>query len=163
MTVESVLEMLEKWGLDMSLARERVNHSPHASAILGCAVIFSARMTSTAGRASYFTGSGAPRWIKLSERLFSNGKEAMFEVFTHELAHLLTPGAHHGIAWEMAHRSIGGTAKRCHSYENMARVSRTVKLIAKCRSCGHEYRRVRRLSSNKSYHCHLCGGGLVRY
>lgn len=162
MNVKAMLEMLERWGFDTAPALARVNHSPMAKLLLSCPVIFSGRMTSTAGRASYKRIDGTPRWIKLSERLFSNGKAEVFDTFTHELAHLLTPGAHHGAAWKHAHRSIGGSGKTYHSYENMRRVRRTVKLIAKCMTCDREYRRVKRLSANRTYRCH-CGGELIRY
>lgn len=85
-------------------------------------VVWSNRMTSTAGYASWTRGSWTPSRIKLSSPIFDlNPEKFITDTPAHEAAHLIAvemfgkEGVGHGRPWKMIMRLIGRDDARCHN------------------------------------------------
>lgn len=83
----------------------------------------------------------------------------------HEYAHLLAverhgpKAANHGRLWQQAMRELGAEPKRTHEYEVQRNAPRQ-RVAYKCKRCGAEFVRTRRLPRRKTYIHADCGGGL---
>lgn len=76
----------------------------------------------------------AERKIGLSQKLVrANTIERARETILHEIAHALTPGAHHGPAWVRQARALGIKGERCFNGENTTLVG---KFFGHCERCG---------------------------
>ena len=95
--------------------------------------------------------------ISLSEPLILlNDVQAVRDVILHEIAHALTPGAHHGYTWRRKCIEIGAKPERCYSYIN----TNTPQLpyFATCGACGREHQRVRRVEPHSIRACNCQSG-----
>ena len=95
------------------IAREVVaTHPCHAQALQGLTFkVWS--MSRCAGKAWPYR-----KLVKLSRSYYSsedNFARDFRDTVLHEIAHVLTPGDHHGPKWRSVAREIGCTAKRCHT------------------------------------------------
>lgn len=60
------------------------------------------------------------RVISLSEPItLLNPKSEVHDTILHEIAHALTPGAHHNIRWQTMAKSIGASGNRCAPAETV--------------------------------------------
>jgi NAD-dependent dihydropyrimidine dehydrogenase PreA subunit len=100
----------------------------------------SARMTRSGGSVRF--RKGQPFELVLSLPFHANEDNDLRETVTHEAAHVVAGiRAGHGPQWKMIHRSMGGTAARCHSMTLAqgftARRNRPRVLVeATCPKCG---------------------------
>jgi predicted SprT family Zn-dependent metalloprotease len=114
----------------------------------------------SAGLAYYRTGS-----IGLSAIILDT-PEKLRQTLLHEYAHLLAVDRHgrkaanHGVHWRQAMIDLGLEPKVRHTYE-CVRNSPRQKVTYKCRKCGANIERSRRLPRNRRYVHSSCGGGLL--
>lgn len=73
----------------------------------------------------------------------------------HEIAHALTPGYHHGPAWQAMCLIVGANPKRC--YDSSTVEMPKGKLVATCGWCGKQFRRHKRLRRGHWAYCTACG------
>lgn len=121
-------------------------HPQHAAKLVQITFKISGRMTQCAGLANCSRSI-----VKLSLPFFAseeNFTKEFFNVVTHEIAHILCPPVRHpgrvkrdshGYAWQMMHRSLGGTGERCHELEITAGYAKrrtSVKVEMPCYKCG---------------------------
>ena len=92
------------------------------------------------GACSYTT-----RTISLSRALTRiNDSLIVRETLLHEIAHALTPGANHGLAWQAKCRELGSPARRCYSEEVVQ--PRSLYLLV-CDRCGLKIPRHRKTAA----------------
>jgi predicted SprT family Zn-dependent metalloprotease len=73
--------------------------------------------------------------IELSKTFVSvNEEPAVLDTILHEIAHALTPGAHHGPAWKRKCLEIGAKPERCSTSED--KVCPPARYTASCPTCG---------------------------
>jgi SprT protein len=103
--------------------------------------------------------------IVLSSRVLKN-PEQVAETALHEYAHLLAfhrhgrAGMGHGHAWKQAMTDLGLKPKVHHKFE-VERNQSKQQVIYKCRKCGTEFVRKRKLNANRKYFHLNCGGSLL--
>lgn len=91
--------------------------------------------------------------ISLSRRLTEiNSVEHVRETLLHEIAHALTPGAHHGEAWQAMCVQLGIEPKRLYSSAEVEQPTPRYWLV--CHSCKTRIPRHRR--SRKTFACKRC-------
>lgn len=118
------------------------------------------RMPVTAGLAIY-----GKRTIALSCILMTDAERVRVTLL-HEYAHLLAfhragrKGAGHGPAWRQAMLDLGLDPKVHHSYE-VRRNKKRQEVVYKCKKCGTEIVRRRRLNARRRYYHVECGGQIV--
>jgi predicted transcriptional regulator len=71
-------------------------------------------------------------------------------IILHEIAHALTPGAHHSKVWELVAQAIGAEPKRC-SDPDYGLVMPMFPWTGSCADCGKEFKRTKR-PSGTYYH-----------
>jgi len=82
--------------------------------------------------------------IKLSHALVGcNTVERVLLTILHEIAHALTPGAGHSIVWKLKCKEIGGNGQTCYSSENTTLP--VGKYIYRCKDCGHQWTKDRKM------------------
>jgi SprT protein len=102
--------------------------------------------------------------IGLSRHVLTD-EERVRETLVHEYAHLLAyaregkTGAGHGAAWRRAMADLGAPANVRHRYE-VRRNARRQRVAYRCRKCGKDFTRARRLPSTRTYVHAACGGAL---
>lgn len=107
------------------------------------------RSISTAGICKY-----GPKTIGLSKPLMSLWTLTQArQVILHEIAHALTPGAHHGRAWKLKCVELGIDPKRLWGSDGEAHVKPLY--AGSCRSCGKAHGR-NRMKPNTRYYCTEC-------
>ncbi len=125
----------------------------------------------TAGRAEFggaeFARPDGGGWrIGLSSRVLDD-EEKTLRTLRHEYAHLLAverhgrAGAGHGTPWRAAMRELGEAPERTHDYPVERNASR-VRAVYRCRRCGAEIARGRRLPRGRRY-AHVPCGGLLQF
>lgn len=113
----------------------------------------------TAGRADLRAWS-----IGLSSRVLDDGEKTL-RTLRHEYAHLLAVERHgpvaagHGEPWRQAMRDLGEPPERTHDYPVARNASRQV-AVYRCRGCGAQIVRPRRLPRGRRYLHTVCGGFL---
>jgi len=91
--------------------------------------------------------------ISLSRHLTQlNSAAQVRETLLHEIAHALTPGAHHGEAWQRACKQLGIDPKRTYSSAQVEQPAPRYWLV--CKSCNLKVPRNRR--SRKTFACKRC-------
>lgn len=114
----------------------------------------------TAGQAFYRTGT-----IGLSSILL-DAPDKLRTTLLHEYAHLLAyqrkgkAAANHGEAWRQAMRDLGLEPNVRHQYQCERNTPRQA-VVYRCRRCGQEFARSRRLPRNRKYVHAGCGGPLT--
>jgi predicted SprT family Zn-dependent metalloprotease len=116
----------------------------------------------------YVARGGAPVSIRLQ---FAQEEEQLRQTFLHELAHAcdhltLQNGRPyrqaHGPGWREWMAAFGLPAERVGQSEALALLrDRRLKVVAVCRTCGIEIKRLRRFDKRKRYLHSECGGRLV--
>ncbi len=118
------------------------------------------RMPVTAGLAIY-----SKRTIALSTILMID-EERLRTTLLHEYAHLLAfhragrKGAGHGPPWRQAMIDLGLDPKVHHNYE-VKRNKPKQEVVYKCKKCGLEIIRKRRLTARRRYYHVQCGGQIA--
>ncbi len=98
------------------------------------------------------------RTIKLSKHLTALNDEATVkDTILHEIAHALTPGAHHGWAWKRKCIEIGAKPERCYTSENT--VTPKLRYVAECQGCGKEIERQKKPNTGSNWSC-KCQSGI---
>lgn len=93
------------------------------------------------------------RTISLSRHLTElNSAAQVRETLLHEIAHALSPGAHHGKAWQEACIDLGIDPKRCYTPAEVEQPAPRYWLV--CESCNLRLPRNRR--SRKTFACKRC-------
>ena len=93
-----------------------------------------------------------PKKITLSRQLVSiNPKDQVVDTILHEIAHALTPGAHHGPVWKSKCIEIGAKPERCYTAETTNTVAGRYKAV--CGGCGKTYERYKRLPRGRRQAC----------
>lgn len=125
--------------------------------------IRSSRATRSLG--SYVSRDGQPSAIRLQ---FAQTPELLGETLLHELAHALDhlcnqPGQRyrraHGPGWRNWAQALGIDPTRTGHCPNLAELhQQRLKVVAVCRRCGTEFRRLRRLPRGRRYLHPGCGG-----
>ena len=91
--------------------------------------------------------------ISLSRQLTElNSPAQVRETLIHEIAHALTPGAHHSKAWQEACVKLGIDPKRCYTSAEVEQPPPLYWLV--CKSCHLKVPRNRR--SRKTFACKRC-------
>ena len=149
--VESALAANGKSGLPARAAALPV-HRSHALKRLG----------------SYVARGEEPVAIRLQ---FAVEEEVLIDTFLHELAHCLDhllnqPGkryrSSHGRGWKRWAESFGIDPVRCGESATLKRLhAERLKVVAVCKRCGFELKRLKRLPRNRRYLHPKCGGRLV--
>jgi hypothetical protein len=94
--------------------------------------------------------------ITLSRHFVAMNDEATVrETLLHEIAHALTPGAHHGPAWYAKAREIGSNGRRLYGEETAMPAG---KWAATCLRCKRVVRRHKRPMRGRTYAHRGCGG-----
>lgn len=97
-----------------------------------------------------------PREIGLSVAHMTTMSPAeRWDMVTHEVAHALTPGAHHGPRWRAAHIALGGSGNRTHA--NRVVREQMAPWLGTCGCPGKAWRRFRR---TRGAYCQSCGVSL---
>ena len=114
---------------------------------------------------AYVTRDESPVEIRLQ---FALPENELVETFLHELAHCFDhltnqPGKRyrraHGPGWKLWARALGIDPVRCGESRTLNHLyKRRLRIVAVCRKCGFELRRVRRLPRNRKYLHPECGG-----
>ena len=118
------------------------------------------RMPVTAGLAIY-----SKRTIALSTILMTD-EERLRTTLLHEYAHLLAfhrfgrKGAGHGPPWRQTMIDLGLDPKVRHNYE-VTRNKPKQEVVYKCKKCGTEIVRRRRLAVRRRYYHVQCGGQIA--
>lgn len=95
------------------------------------------------------------RTIKLSAELsYLNSYEQIRDTVLHEIAHALTPGANHGLAWQLKAAEIGCEPKCCYNREAVTQPER--KVIYICDTCGKQIKRFRASAKMTRSACKHC-------
>lgn len=95
--------------------------------------------------------------ISISLPLFLRNQHddlVVLDVLLHEIAHALTPGAHHGFAWQAMAEKVGANPERCYDSEEVETIP--PKLRAVCLNCTALYFREKKPSRGKTYACINC-------
>ena len=161
MKVRDLLLELDQRGLDVKRALELC---PWESKIGNVPVDRSTRYRTCAGKA-FRNKDGSPKLIVLSYLLWmepGNAWDSVRKTFVHEIAHLLSHSWGHTAEWRRLCLYLGGTGARCHNYQVMQRQRRELKLVAACNICNYEWKKRKRLSQWKRYHCPKCKTELER-
>jgi predicted SprT family Zn-dependent metalloprotease len=126
----------------------------HGLAQQGWKFVWDKRPTGRAGQCRY-----GRQEIGLSWKIFSieaNRAEAENTIL-HEIAHALTPGAHHGPAWKRVARDIGCSAARCHQLETPPR--KQGRYAGSC-ACGTDFHNKHRMTFRNGevpkFRCNKC-------
>lgn len=91
--------------------------------------------------------------LSLSRHLtLLNGEEAVRDTILHEIAHALTPGAHHGPAWRAKCRELGAKPERCYEAGEVRQPAARYQLV--CPGCEARYPRHRR--TRGVFVCRVC-------
>ena len=118
------------------------------------------RYSVTAGMAHFQQGKISLSSIVLKEN------DHVRETLLHEYAHLLAfdrhgrKGTGHGKHWKQAMIDLGLEPKTHHHYEVVRNKSHQV-VIYKCKKCGTQFGRKRKLSTRKKYMHRQCGGQIA--
>lgn len=118
------------------------------------------RYSVTAGMAHYQRGA-----ISLSVVVLKDPDQVR-ETLLHEYAHLLAfdrhgrKGAGHGRHWKQAMRELGLEPKVHHQYEVVRNQSRQT-VVYRCKKCGEQFERKRKLQQRKKYFHRQCGGQIA--
>ena len=117
---------------------------------------------------SYVAHGDNPVEIRLQ---FVVEEEVLVDTFLHELAHCLDhlfnqPGKRyrsaHGHGWKRWAEALGIDPVRCGESTTLKRLhAERVKVVAVCKRCGFELKRLKRLPRNRRYLHPECGGRLV--
>ena len=168
MTVSSLAEEFGLWTLvtavigdrlapsEATVLIERLTHLPvkrsHAVQRLGC----------------YVARGGEAQSIRLQ---FAQEPEQLQQTFLHELAHACDHLTHqngrpyrqaHGAGWQQWMEAFGLPAERVGRSVALSTLrEQRLKVVAVCRSCGFEIKRLRRFDRRKRYLHIECGGRLV--
>lgn len=125
--------------------------------LAGWSLVINGRMTSTAGRCKY-----DPREIHIAAwHLRRSRRSDVVDTLLHEAAHALAgPRTNHGPAWKRWAVRLGADPRRtlpADVWRDSPAATRPPRWLARCRSCGQEYRRQRR---RRRVVCGRCGGTL---
>jgi predicted SprT family Zn-dependent metalloprotease len=101
------------------------------------------------------------RQITLSKPLtFLNPLDEVRDTILHEIAHALTPGAHHGPRWRAVCQKIGARPVRCYTDARVVSPPRKpAAYLFGCASCNWWVER--RRSTRRKYQCRKCLGPVV--
>ena len=95
--------------------------------------------------------------IGMSRHLIELNDEAqVLDTILHEIAHALTPRAHHGYEWKMACIRIGAKPVRCYSGETVNTPS--LRYQATCGGCGQVHQKAKRPDTMQKRSCRCQGG-----
>jgi predicted SprT family Zn-dependent metalloprotease len=98
------------------------------------------------------------RVISMSRHLIQlNNEEQVLDTILHEIAHALTPRAHHGYEWKMACIRIGAKPERCYTTETVN--TPTLRYQATCGNCNKTYGRAKRVNNAQKRSC-TCQRGI---
>ena len=119
-------------------------------------VKISARMRRISGCCDY-----RKREIRLASWIFQPGAgEKIRDTILHEIAHAMTPGAHHGPAWKVAAMAIGAKPNRCFNADDYGMVRPQGRYSVTCAGCGRTHYKHRR--TDRAYKCN-CGHDGILY
>ncbi len=98
--------------------------------------------------------------ITLSRPLtFLNPIDEVRDTLLHEIAHALTPGAHHGPAWQAMCVRLGCRPARCYTDERVVAPPRPpARFQMGCPKC--DWWADRRRRTRRKYLCKKCGGAV---
>lgn len=98
------------------------------------------------------------RVISMSKHLIElNSEEQVLDTILHEIAHALTPKAHHGYEWKMACIRIGARPVRCYSTDTVEQPK--MRYQATCGCCNKVWQKAKRPMSGRKHSC-TCQSGI---
>ena len=167
MTVLSLAEELGLWSLLTAVIVERLD-SREASTLLARLEQLPVKRSHAVQRlGSYVAKGGEALAIRLQ---FAQEPEQLRHTFLHELAHACDHLSHqsgrsyrqaHGPGWQEWMAAFGLPAERIGRSEALATLrDQRLKVVAVCRRCGAEVKRLRRFDRRKRYLHTECGGKL---
>jgi len=116
---------------------------------------------------SYVARRGEPVEIRLQ---FALEEHLLIETFLHELAHCLDHLTNqtgqpyrraHGKGWQEWAVALGIVPSRCGKSAALNEIhEKRLKIVAVCKKCGFELKRLKRLARNRKYIHPECGGRL---
>lgn len=93
--------------------------------------------------------------ISLSKHLTElNEFDQVRDTILHEIAHALTPGAHHGPKWVAKALEIGCNGKRCYSSNEVTKVKGNY--VATCGTCNNDTYKFKKPRKGILYSCGKC-------
>lgn len=168
MTVVSLAEELGLWPMVAAVLHDRLVPEQVGVLIARLDRLPVKRSHAVQRLGSYVTKGNEPQSIRLQ---FAQEPEQLRLTFLHELAHAcdhLTrqTGSHyrraHGSGWQQWMTAFGLSAERIGRSEALATLrEQRLKVVAVCRNCGAEIKRLRRFDRRKRYVHTECGGRLM--
>ncbi len=167
MTVFSLAEELGLWTMITAVIDERLDRRAATVLIARLEQLPVKRSHAVQRLGSYVAKGSEPLAIRLQ---FAQEPEQLRLTFLHELAHACDHLAHqngrpyrqaHGPGWQAWMAAFGLPAERIGRSEALATLrERRLKVVAVCRRCGAEVKRLRRFDRRKRYLHTECGGKL---
>jgi predicted SprT family Zn-dependent metalloprotease len=168
MTVVSLAEELELWRSICAVIRVELT-TAQATALIDRLTLLPVKRSHAVQRlGSYVARGGEPQAIRLQ---FAQETEQLRTTFLHELAHACDHLSNqsgrpyrqaHGAGWRRWMIAFGLPAEsRGHSEALTALREQRIKVVAVCRRCGAEIKRLRRFDRRRRYLHSECGGKLI--
>ncbi len=168
MTALTLAEEFGLWPSIHAVIYDRL--TPHeATALIAQLAALPVKRSHAVQRLGSYVARGAlPVMIRLQ---FAQEKEQLRQTYLHELAHACDHLTHqkgspyrqaHGPGWQSWMAAFGLPAERVGQSDALTTLrEQRLKVVAICRTCGLEIRRLRRFDKRKRYVHTECGGRLV--
>ena len=167
MTVLSIAEKFGLWSMIATVITERLDQREATTLIARLEQLPVKRSHAVQRLGSYVAKGSEPLAIRLQ---FAQESEQLSATFLHELAHACDHLTHqngrpyrqaHGPGWQEWMSAFGLPAERIGRSEALATLrDQRLKVVAVCRRCGAEVKRLRRFDRRKRYLHSECGGKL---
>jgi predicted SprT family Zn-dependent metalloprotease len=168
MTVVSLAEELGLWTMVEAQIRKRLN-AEQSSVLIGQLTHLPVKRSHAVQRLGSYVAKGSePQAIRLQ---FAQEPEQLRLTFLHEIAHACDHLTHqsgrryrraHGTGWKNWMTAFDVPAERIGQSEAMVALrEQRLRVVAVCRTCGAEIKRLRRFDRRKRYVHTQCGGRLV--
>ena len=168
MTVVSLAEELGLWTMVEAQIRKRLK-AEQSNVLIGQLNQLPIKRSHAVQRLGSYVAKGSePQAIRLQ---FAQEPEQLRLTFLHEIAHACDHLTHqsgrryrraHGPGWKKWMTAFGVPAERIGQSEALVALrEQRLRVVAVCRTCGAEIKRLRRFDQRKRYVHTECGGRLV--
>ena len=171
MTVKQIAAELKLWGQITKAVENSLIDISSAEFLAQIGAIPIKKSWATCRLGAYVTMGDKPLCIRLQ---MAQEPENLKQTLLHEVAHACDhlsnhnrnkrPRLIHGPGWKAWAISLGIAPQRCGESAALKQLHHErLKLVARCKKCGAEINRLRRLNKNRTYIHNNCGGKLERF